>query len=101
VIVRNAPKPNINWSSIARRALRNKYLDGELPEGKSVTDVARDVLAAAAEIDPGLKDINFEKDAIEALRKEITRQLAFRRMEKSRKRHLPTGAEIASVSVGA
>jgi hypothetical protein len=40
LIVQEVPKPNISWSKIVRRALRDKYLDRVRPARTSVTDVA-------------------------------------------------------------
>jgi hypothetical protein len=100
-IVQEVPKPNISWSKIVRRALRGKYLDRVRPAGTSVTDVARDVLSKAAETDARLKDImsnsELTKEAVEGLRKEITRQLTGR-LRRSRNMHLPTNAEKLQIT---
>jgi hypothetical protein len=78
-IVQDVPQRNISWSGILRRARREKYLDDELRAGTNVTGVARDVLIRAAETDADLKEIlsnpQLRKEATDALRKEITRQL--------------------------
>jgi hypothetical protein len=76
-IVEQAPKPNISWAATVRRELRDKFLDGMLPTGVTPRDLARDMLNRTTETNPNLKgsmcNPQLREDAIEALRKEITR----------------------------
>lgn len=87
--------PGFAWSKIARTYLKDKYLDGILPARTTQTDISRDALARAAEPDLQLREFmsHSQEDAIQGVRREISRQLRDRQKRRTlvTRAHPPTG----------